>query len=122
MNIGVDNRLFERTEGELGVRYSPQGSDREFCTTSKNISGGGIRMTLLKRLKVGDILDLEIFKYNRDVKARCRGRIAWMWEEPMDKESETLFEAGIQFIDRKLMYLGRLISYLESDVNNSILS
>ena len=114
MRIGTDNRLFERIEGELAVRYSPQGSNKEFCTTTKNISGGGIRMSLLKRLKPGTILDLEIFKYDTDIKVRCRGKIAWAWDEPMDKENWQYFETGIEFIDRRFLYLGRLISYLES--------
>ena len=112
MHIGTDNRLFERFEGELAVRYSPQGSNREFCTTTKNISGDGIRISLLKRLRPGTILDLEIFKYNRDIKVRCRGKVVWTWDEPMDKENARYFETGIQFIDSRFLYLGRLISSL----------
>jgi len=46
-----DNRLFERVSGELAVRYSPRGTDGEFCSTTRNISGGGIRMPLLKKVK-----------------------------------------------------------------------
>ena len=114
MHIGTDNRLFERIDGELAVRYSPQGSNREFCTTTKNISGGGIRMSLLKRLSPGSILDMEIFKYNTDIKTRCRGRVAWAWDEPADKETGQLFEAGIAFMDPRLLYIGRLIDYLEN--------
>jgi len=112
MRIGTDNRLFERFEGELAVRYSPQGSSREFCTTTKNISGGGIRISLLKRLRPGTILDLEIFKYNNDIKVRCRGKVVWTWDEPMDKEMGQHFETGIQFLDRRFLYLGRLMSSL----------
>jgi len=114
MPIGTDNRIFERVQGELAVRYSPQGSNREFCTTTKNISGGGIRVSLLKRLDPGTLLDLEIFKYNADIKARCRGKVVWIWNEPMNKENEQIFEAGIQFINSQLLYIGRLVNYLES--------
>ena len=114
MRIGADNRVFERFEGELAVRYSPQGSNMEFCTTTKNISGGGIRVSLLKRLKPCTIVDLEIFKYNRDIKVRCRGKVVWTWDEPMDKENGQYFETGIQFMDSRLLYLGRLIGYLEN--------
>ena len=112
MRIGTDNRLFERFEGELAVRYSPQGSNREFCTTTKNISGDGVRISLLKRLRPGTILDREIFKYNKDIKVRCRGKVIWTWDEPMDKEMGQCFETGIQFMDRQLLYLGRLIGFL----------
>lgn len=105
MKIGVDRRVFKRVQGELGVRYSPQGSDREFCTTTKNISGGGIKMGLLKKLIPGTILDLEIFRYDTDITARCRGKIVWV-----DKK---LSEAGIEFINTSLLYIGRFIDYLE---------
>lgn len=113
MHIGTDSRLFERIDGELAVRYSPQGSDGEFCTTTKNISGGGMRISLLKKLDLGTMLDIEIFKYDTDLKARCRGKIVWMWNEPIDKESEQHFEAGIQFINSRLIYMGRLMEYLQ---------
>lgn len=121
MRLGIDNRLFARIEGELGVRYSPQGSDREYCTTTRNIGGGGVRMSLLKKLEPGTILDLEIFKHNTDLKTRCRGKVAWIWDEPMNKQEDQLFEAGISFIDRQLLYIGRFINYLESQNSGSIL-
>jgi len=115
MEIGADNRLFKRVEGELGVRYSPQGSNREFCTTIKNISGGGIRVSLLKRLERGELLDLEIFKYNTDIRARCRGRVVWIWDEYVNRrEGEDLFEAGIEFVDSHPLRIARLINYIEN--------
>ena len=113
MPIGTDNRVFERIDGELAVRYSPQGSNREFCTTTKNISGGGMRVSLLKRLDPGTLLDLEIFKYNTDLKAICRGKVAWIWDEGIGKEKKGLLEAGIQFIDTQFLCISRLIEYLE---------
>jgi hypothetical protein len=114
MPIGTDSRIFERIEGELAVRYSPQGSDKEYCTSTKNISGGGMRISLLKKLQPGTLLDLELSKYDTDIKTRCRGKIVWVWDEPMNRKSEQLFEAGVQFINTQLLYIGRLINYLES--------
>lgn len=107
MPIDIDNRIYERVEGELGVRYSPQGSDREFCTNTKNIGGGGIRIALLKELSVGTILDLEIFKYDRNLKTRCRGKIVWSWVGPT-------IEAGVQFLDASMLYIGKLMEYLRT--------
>ena len=121
MRTGVDNRLFERIEGELAVRYSPRGSDKEYCTTTKNVSGGGVRMTLLKRLRPGTVLDLEIFRYDSNIKTRCRGKVVWIWDEALDKKEDRLFEVGIQFLDPELLYLGRLINYLETQNSNPLL-
>lgn len=117
MRVGTDSRLFERIDGELAVRYSPQGSNREFCTTTKNISGGGVRMSLLRRLEPGAILDIEIFKYDSRIRAKCRGKIVWVWDEPMSKRNRQLFEAGIEFIDTKFLNIGRLLNYLGSQTN-----
>ena len=112
MAIVTENRVFERMDAELAVRYSPQGSDREYCTTTKDISGGGIRIKLLKKLRPGTTLDLEVFKYDTDLKARCRGKIVWLWNENMGKDSEPFFQAGVEFLDRQLLYIGRLMNHL----------
>ena len=109
-----DRRIFDRIEGELAVRYSPQGSDREFCTTTKNISGNGVRMALLKKLSPGTILDLEMFTYKTDMMTRCRGRVVWVWDNNVDTQDEQLYEAGIKFIDNPFLYIGKLINYLET--------
>jgi len=119
MPIGTDSRLFERLDGELAVRYSPRGSDREFCTTTKNVSGGGARMSLLKKLEPGTILDLEMFRYNTDLKVRCSAKVVWVWDEPMSKGDEQHFEAGVKFQNAHLLYVGRLMDYLEKQNNLS---
>lgn len=113
-----DNRLFERIDGELAVRYSPQGTDGEFCSTTRNISGGGIRMPLLKKIKPGTTVDMELFKYNTDIAFRCMGRVMWIWDAPIDKKEDHLFEAGIKFLNPDLLHVGRLIESLKK---NSIL-
>jgi hypothetical protein len=109
-----DNRLFERVNGELAVRYSPQGTDGEFCSTTRNISGGGIRMPLLKRVRPGTMLDLEIFKHSADVDIvfRCMGRVMWTWDSPEDKKEEHIFEAGVKFLNPDLSCIGKLIDSL----------
>ncbi len=112
MLAGSDNRLFERMSGELAVRYSPQGADGEFCSTTRNISGGGIRMPLLKKLKPGATLDLEIFKHNTDIAFRCMGKVIWVWDAPMNKKEDHIFEAGIKFLNPDLFYIGRLMESL----------
>lgn len=109
MIANTDTRLFERVDKELGVRYSPQGADAEFCTITRNISGGGIRMPILKRLNPGTSVDLEIFNYNKDVSVRCRGKVVWIWDTPIAEKEEQFYEAGVKFIDPHLLYIGRLM-------------
>ena len=107
-----DNRVFERVSGELAVRYSPQGTDGEFCSTTKNISGGGIRMPLLKKVKPGATLDMELFRHGTDMVFRCAGKVMWVWDAPMDAREEHTFEAGIKFLNPDLSYIGKLIDSL----------
>lgn len=110
MFIGTENRVFERLDKELAVRYSPQGTDGEFCTITKNISGGGARLLLLKALKPGTVLDLEISKYNSNITIRCRGKIVWVWDTARAYENEHSFEAGVQFMEPELVPMGRLLN------------
>lgn len=107
-----NKRLFERVAGEFAVRYSPQGADGEFCSTTRNISGGGIRMPLLKKVKPGTTLDLEIFKHGSEMVFRCIGKVMWIWDEPMNKIESHIFEAGIKFLNPDLSCIGRLIDSL----------
>ncbi|MDO8603007.1 MAG: PilZ domain-containing protein [Candidatus Omnitrophota bacterium] len=115
----TNNRLFERVSGELAVRYSPQGTDGEFCSTTRNISGGGIRMPLLKKLKPGSMLNMEVFKHNTDIAFRCMGKVMWAWDAPSDAKENHIFEAGIKFINPDLLCIGKLIDSLEK---NSLLA
>lgn len=105
----VENRVFERVDKELPVRYSPQGLDAEFSTFTKNISGGGLRMPILKRLAKGTLLDMEIMKPKTDTSIRCRGKIVWIWDTAMAPKNQQLFDAGIKFIDQHLLYIGQLM-------------
>jgi len=107
-----NNRLFERVSGELAVRYSPQGTDGEFCSTTRNIGGGGIRMPLLKKLKPGTTVDLEIFKNNINTAFRCMGKVVWIWDAPTSKEEDHIFEAGVKFLNQDLLQIGKLMDSL----------
>jgi len=112
MLAGSDNRLFERMNGELAVRYSPHGTDGEFCSTTRNISGGGIRMPLLKKVKPGATIDMEIFKPDTSLSFRCMGKVVWLWDAPINEQNDRAFEAGIKFLNPDLLNIGRLIDSL----------
>ena len=118
MHITTEHRVFERIEGELPIRYALHENNKEiFSAITKNVSGGGLRTTLLKKLDPGTLLDIEISIYDGDMKLRFKGKVAGVWDEPMDKEKKELFEAGIQFIDPRLFYVGKIIDCLEKRNN-----
>jgi hypothetical protein len=113
MYTGPERRGFERIKGDLGVRHSPQGSDKEYYTVTKDISGSGIRIQLFNKFQLGTILDIQIFKRNSSVSTRCKGEIVWMSSLPVDGKYDTPFETGIKFIDQDLLCIGDLINDLD---------
>ncbi len=113
MYSGRDRRVFSRVEGRLILRCGVEGGRREFCTATKNISGSGIRILLLGKISPGTILDMEIFRKNSEESVKCRGQIVWISSSGTKKTEATTFEAGIEFIDSDLMYIGRLIKDLD---------
>ncbi len=115
MYTKTDRRLFRRIEGRFPVSYRPPGSRKELHTTTKNISGGGMCIHLVKRLAPGTILDLEIFRTGLNVSAKCKGEITWISNGTLKrKRRKTLFDAGIKFIDLSFLYIGNLIGDLEA--------
>lgn len=116
MYKGQDRRVFRRVKGELAVKYGLNGSTRKYSTTTKDIGGGGMGISLLKKLAPGTILDMEIFKYNSNISASFRGKVVWVSRRPLKgkNKKKKYFEAGIKFIDLGFLYIGILINDLES--------
>ena len=114
MYSGQDRRAFLRVKRELTVRCMAEGSKREFCTTTRDISGSGLRMILLRELSPDTLLDLEIFEKDSNVGIRCRGRIAWVSSSEAVNRSARFFEAGVRFIDSDLLCVARLFKSLKA--------
>lgn len=115
MYAGIERRIFHRIEGEIAVRYRQVDSKEGCSVTTKNISAGGMRISLLKKIEPGTVLDLEIFRGRSNASSRCRGRIMWVQRLPLAKnKGKKYFEAGIEFIGLSFMYLGGLIEDLKT--------
>lgn len=114
MYKGPDRRVFRRIKGELAVKYGLNGKNRRYSTATQDIGGGGMRITLLRKLAPGTILDMKIFKSNSNISARFRGKVAWVSATPIKGKRKKCFEAGIKFIDLGFLYIGLLMSDLES--------
>ena len=106
----TDRRMFDRIDGVVAVRYSPEGSATEHYATTKNIGGGGIKISLFRKLEPGTLLELEIFKMNSNVSARCRGEVMWITRTAT--KGKRSFEAGVRFLGMNFIYIGGLINEL----------
>ncbi|NQV04867.1 MAG: PilZ domain-containing protein [Candidatus Omnitrophica bacterium] len=112
MYSGQDRRAFLRIKSELTVRYMAEGSKGEFCTTTRDISGSGLRIVLLEELSPGTFLDLEIFEKDSNTGIRCKGQISWISSSEVADKGAGFFEAGIRFIDSDLLCVARLFKDL----------
>ena len=122
MYYKIERRIFERIEGELAVRYSVAGGIRQRYATTRNISGGGMKVALSERLDPGTVLQLEIFRGNARISARGKGEIAWISRASTQEKGSKFFEAGIRFIEISLLYIGALIDDLEARRTSAHLS
>ncbi len=87
-----------------------------FHTYTENLSEGGIRVTLEKEVKVGSLVELELFITDKEsLPIKCHGVIVWTKKTNPEGTKPDLFQSGIQFQDltnpvyRKL--LGNVINY-----------
>lgn len=110
----TDRRVFRRIEGEVSVRYTIPGSHKEHRTATRNISGGGMRIPILKRLQPGTVLDIEIFRDKSSRSAKCKGEIRWIAYITMKGKRKKSLEAGVKFLDLSFLFMGNLIGDLEA--------
>ena len=111
MHDGLDRRFFNRVAGEFAVRYMPHGASIEHFGLTKDISGAGVRIAIVKKMSPGTVLYLQIFKDETDCCAKCKGQVAWSYRISKRKRE---FEIGVRFLEADLLYIGNLISEIEN--------
>ncbi|MFH1783133.1 MAG: PilZ domain-containing protein [Candidatus Omnitrophota bacterium] len=124
MNAQLDRRLFRRIEGEFAVRYAMQGSDREQYAITRDISGGGMKISVIKKMSPGSDIELVVFKNNSSTASRCRGEIAWVSKKPIKRGQNKVFDVGIRFKESSFLCIGNLINDLKEEIKekDSVLS
>ncbi|UCD15799.1 MAG: PilZ domain-containing protein [Candidatus Omnitrophota bacterium] len=66
-------------------------------TQTENISAGGIRVFIARRLKPASIVTVTIYKIKKDP-IICQGRIIWVFSRKHpENEEQVLFDTGIEF-------------------------
>jgi len=92
-----------------------------FHTYTENISEGGMKIILEKEIKVGSLVELQLFVTEKEsLPIQCNGVVVWNKKANPEGTKPDLFHMGIQFTDlinpvyRKL--LGEVIScYLDKE-------
>ena len=99
VNRDQERRQFVRGDFPFRVYiYCPK--KRILTTFTEDISQGGIKVMLDRRLEINTPVDLEIL--SDEGEKICRGQIAWVREVKPNKRTK-LYETGIRFTEKKKM-------------------
>ncbi|MFH1479461.1 MAG: PilZ domain-containing protein [Candidatus Omnitrophota bacterium] len=112
MDSRIDRRIFERIDAELAVRYNLKGSKKEHYALTSNLSGGGIRMSVLKKITPGTIVDMVVFRESSDAASRCKAEVVWVDTKPYNKNGNKVYDVGIRFMESSFLCIGKLINEL----------
>jgi len=88
--------------------------------TGKNIGVAGVLLCLNEKLKVGTIVDLEIYLPGRDVPIRTRGEARWCTPCESTEEHPGKFDAGIKFLLIDKDYVILLLKYVCGDLEDML--
>jgi len=82
----------------IPVRYTVVGGAQEHKELiTKDISGGGLRLSLEEKLEVGTLLKVELELLKEKKKVQLDAKVIWV--EPAPDYMECSYEAGIEFIN-----------------------
>lgn len=107
-----DRRTFERIEDFVGVRYKTRRARVKDVSSTKDIGGGGIQLSLPERLNPGTTVDLEITIPDISKPFSAVGEVIWIREVGISGDSVArYFDTGIKFIKIDPICLGRVYTY-----------
>ena len=91
-----ERRKFPRLKYPCKLKFS-SAEDREgYVVHTENISGGGFRVILQKKLAVNSPVEIELMIGKKNIKAE--GRIAWVLDiKSPGAEEANLFDTGVEF-------------------------
>jgi len=92
----IDKRKDSRAKHSLAVTYLYAWDDLKISSQSIDISPGGIRLPVRRRLEPGTVLELEIHWHLFFDPIKITGKVAWVRERNSDHFP---FELGVQFLE-----------------------
>lgn len=113
---GAERRRFLRVNTGMPVKYTiPAGSKNHNPTKSKNISAGGICITINEKLPPKSLLDLEIDLPDSAKPLVVRGEVMWTKEETGDANAQGIrrFSVGVEFKEILSRDPKRLVKFIE---------
>ncbi|MCM8782567.1 MAG: PilZ domain-containing protein [Candidatus Omnitrophica bacterium] len=99
---GNERRNFIRIDADVPIRYSlPKGPNNSKVIKTKNISIGGIAMTLNEKLNPHDRLSLQIEIPGSSTPIIVDGEVVWVKEKTDQRDIQGIryFDIGVEFKD-----------------------
>lgn len=113
---GTERRRFVRISANVPVRYSlPKGGDNLKVVKTKDISIGGICMTITEKLSPNIGLRLEIELGEATSPIFAKGEVVWVKEDAdlKDKEGIRYFSVGVEFREILPKDRERLVGFIK---------
>lgn len=111
---GLERRRTVRLSTQLVAHYHVLDPRNKRIASVRNISAGGLQMTLEEKLHPGARLELEIQLEDRHKMFVADGQVAWVSEVSPAHDSTRKFATGIQFINMSPSAEQELMRYIES--------
>lgn len=113
-----ERRIFERIDASLKIKYeivdkTPILKD----ATSKDISGGGMRISLNEKIDPGAILKLDIEVPGAANKTTTAyGKVVWNRKvDVVGAKMTTYYETGIEFTSVNPLVIGKIFKHFSGD-------
>jgi len=101
----VQRRNYVRVPILLNVMYRVKGDEKIYTTSTKDLSGGGMKIVLPEMLKIRDILQVRLELPSPESPIDCEGKVVWIDTEEIlnNNKLEKISYAGVEFtlIDEK---------------------
>lgn len=113
---GSERREFPRLKVNINVDYTVVATDSpRHRYLSRNISGGGICVTVDEPLEIGVYLYLVMLLPDNKTPISSLGRVAWREKiSPLDSGQKMSYDVGVEFIDIEKSEQERITRYVET--------
>jgi c-di-GMP-binding flagellar brake protein YcgR len=109
--IILGRRKYLRVNSAVKINYQIGNDTPRVNCVSRDISEGGVRLSLYQHIKIGTTLKLGIYLQDTAEPEQVFGKLVWEKETP---GKDYPFEAGIEFSLFDPVFRSRIHSYVES--------
>ena len=119
-----ERRKSVRTDGLVLVNYKIPDLQMEGKSAAFDVSAGGVRMTVDKKLKTGTLVELEIYLPGNSQPIIAKGEVVWAEKskEKVDVQiapKKEYFYAGIKFSVMDENNTNRIIDYIHRRIHQT---